>query len=145
MFILPPEPPVMTIQIQQEQTVQLIRNFEAAFVDRRLDGFYNPDDHAVKVIYEHSLEDPDQPVETILFSSFAQIERWLRSREFDDTPDGGSIIPVRAIRTGRFSSADLFRYDNQGISHHHLYLKSIRLINTGGIPAIAEIIFYDGD
>lgn len=145
MFILPPAPPVMTIQIQQEQTVRLIRDVEAAFVDRRLDSFHNSGGHAIKVIYEHSLEDPAQPAETILFSSFAQIEHWLRSREFDDTANGGSIIPVRTLRPGRFKTAGLFLYDNQGISHNHLYLKSIRVINTGGIPAITEIIFYDGD
>lgn len=140
---LPPDMTVVSPQIQQEQASQLIRRFEDAFVNRQLDQLHNPGRNMIKVIYEHSIAESSD--EQILFSSFHQIEQWLRSREYDDTQEGGDITPIREVRSGQFVTAGLYLYDNQGILHNHLYLKAVRIIDIGSAPSIAEIIFYDGD
>jgi hypothetical protein len=91
---------------------------------------------------KHSLR-PDDHTENISFSSFAAAEKWLRKSRH-----GGMIS--RSVKPRQKCEQGVCSYDfSDGISHNHLYVKSIKYgyINYRDADDyyIKEIYLLDGD
>lgn len=119
--------------------------FEKAFLERDLSSFTNPVASTIKVIVIHSLAVAPKDHESREFNTFAEFESWLRSREHGGDEAGDELLPARAVRSRRFQRAGFVKYDNQGISHNHLYLSSIRYTKHSKGISITEVDLYDGD
>jgi hypothetical protein len=96
----------------------------------------------VRIAIEHSLAgdgDKDQ-YEIRTFRTFAQAERWLKSREREDG------TPFRETRPLEDCSKGSCTWDfNGGILHNHLYLKEVTYGFVKGRPYIKTIYLLDGD
>lgn len=76
-----------------------------------------------KIKMEHSLREDDR-LEYISFDSFAAAEKWLRKSE---TGSGDEIYPFRALMPRQECKVNICSYNfDGGISHNHLYIKSIK-------------------
>ena len=96
----------------------------------------------VKIVIEHSLaaDDAKDRFEIKSFKTFAQAERWLKSREREDG------TPFREYRDLLYCRRGLCEYNlDGGISHNHLYFKKVTYGLRLGRPYIKTIYLLDGD
>ena len=95
----------------------------------------------VKIIIEHSLADDNAKDRFVIkwFTSLAQAERWLKSREHEEMPGRDTKPLVRCAKGGC-----TYHFDG-GIVHNTLYLKKITYGTRGGCPYIKTIYLLDGD
>jgi len=95
----------------------------------------------IKIVIEHSLADDDDPqrFEVRRFSSLAQVEKWLKSREIDGLPGRHSRDFLNCARGVCRINMD------GGINHNNLYLKRITYGVSNGCPYLKTIYILDGD
>jgi hypothetical protein len=121
----------------------LVKAFAEAFESKtlgRLDA-QKPYSGKLRIVIEHSLADDDDKdrFEIKWFNSFAQAERWFKSRETDGMPGRLTRPPLRCRKGVCTYSLE------GGLSHNSLYLKKITYGTRSGCPYIKTIYLLDGD
>lgn len=122
---------------------QLQEELAAAYTSKKLnelDAKY-PVVGRLKVVIEHSIWEGEgrNGVVTRRFKTYAQVEKWLKSREHDELP-ARQTMPLVNCEKG----ACTYNFDG-GILHNHLYLQEIRYGFRKGRPYIKAIYLLDGD
>jgi len=128
---------------KQQPIGDLVKAFAEAFEGKTLGSLDAQKPYAgrFRIVIENSLADDDDKDRFVIkwFKSFAQAERWFRSRETDGMPGRHTRPPLRC-RKG------ICTYNVEGgILHNNLYLKKITYGLRGGCPYIKTIYLLDGD
>jgi hypothetical protein len=122
----------------------VLGKFEKAFSTCNLGSFTNPTKHLIKATIIHSLIESPRGIRSRTFTSFVDLEIWLRQATASGE-HGELILYPREVRPYSNIAPGLVEYDNQGISHRTLYLSQVRFIKQGPGVSITEVVFYDGD
>jgi hypothetical protein len=95
----------------------------------------------LRIVIENSLAEDNAKDRFLIkwFSSLAQAETWLKSREHEELP-GRVTKPLVRCANGVCT----YNFDD-GILHNTLYLKKITYGSRSGCPYIKTIYLLDGD
>ncbi len=137
--------PTSSAEKKAPDLLQLLTNFEKAYVNRDLRSLQHSNNRQFKVTVQHSLIEPPAGIETKVFSSFGELETWLRSKEHGGESPDSDLLPVRKVRARVSLQKGIAIYDNMGIQHNHLYLSRVHAALHGGAYHITEIVLYYGD
>jgi hypothetical protein len=135
---------VSSIPASAQTPVRLAKSFAAGFETKtlgKLDGKIRIRGK-IKVVITNSLADPAETDadETRSFTSFAAIEKWLRSRETRDGLPNRNPRDLKGCKSGRCE----FDLDD-GILHNNLYIQEISYRYYKGRIYIREISLLDGN
>lgn len=90
---------------------------------------------SVTVVIQHSL---GGKATTKSFKSFADVDKWLKSREKEDMPNRNSN-PLKSCKSGACS------YDVSSLLHNNLYIKKVTYTSSKGKFYIKTVTLLDGD
>jgi hypothetical protein len=136
--------PVKAVSPCKKQPIEdLVKAVAAAYEVKsmgRLDA-QKPDVGKVRIVIENSLAEDNAKDRFVIkwFSSLAQLEQWLKSREHEELPARESRPLVRCAK-----GVCTYNFDG-GILHNHLYLKKITYGSRAGCPYLKTIYLLDGD